>query len=74
LLQSKVKGRRALFVAAGMKPVVEKIENLQYLSELIVRNRLKTIIDREYSMNDIAEAHRYVEAGHKQGNVVMKIC
>jgi len=74
LFQSKIKGRRALFVAAGMKPVVEKIENLKNLSNLIISNQLITIIDREYSMNDIAEAHRYVETGHKKGNVIIKIC
>lgn len=74
LFQSKAKGKRALFVAAGMKSVIHKIENLQYLSELIINNQLKTIIDREYSMNDIGEAHKYVETGHKKGNVVIKIC
>jgi len=74
LFQSKAKGKRALFVAAGMKSVIHKIENLHYLSELIINNQLKTIIDREYSMNDIEEAHKYVETGHKKGNVVIKIC
>ena len=74
LFQSKAKGKRALFVAAGMKSVIHKIENFKYLSELIINNQLKTIIDREYSMNDIGEAHKYVETGHKKGNVVIKIC
>ena len=74
LFQSREKGKRSFFVAAGMKPVNEKIKNLQYISELIKNNKLKTIIDRRYSMDDIAEAHKYVETGHKKGNVVLKIC
>jgi len=74
LLQSKEEGKRAFFVAAGLKPANEKIKNLQYISELIKNDKLKTIIDRKYSMDDITEAHRYVETGHKKGNLVIKIC
>jgi NADPH:quinone reductase-like Zn-dependent oxidoreductase len=74
IFQSKDKGKRAFFVAAGMKPATDKIKNLKYLSELIGNYKLKTIISNRYSMNDIAEAHRYVETGHKKGNVIIKIC
>jgi NADPH:quinone reductase-like Zn-dependent oxidoreductase len=74
LFQSKEKGKRAFFVAAGMRPVNEKIKNLQYLSELIKDKKLKTIIDKRYSLDDIADAHRYVESGHKKGNVIITIC
>lgn len=74
LFQSKDKGKRALFVAAGLRPVNEKINNLHYLSELLKDKKIKTIIDRRYSLNDIVEAHRYVETGHKRGNVILSIC
>ncbi|MCD4761264.1 zinc-binding dehydrogenase [bacterium] len=50
-----------------------KIENLQYLSELIKDKKLKTIVDKRYSLDDIADAHRYVESGHKKGNVIITI-
>jgi NADPH:quinone reductase-like Zn-dependent oxidoreductase len=73
LFQSKDKGKRALFEAAGIRPENEKIDNLHYLSVLLKDNRINTIIDRRYSLNDIAEAHRYVETGHKKGNVIIKL-
>ncbi len=48
-------------------------EDLVLLGELATKGEIRPVIDRTYALDDIVDAHRYVDNGHKRGNVVVTV-
>ncbi|HEX9837976.1 MAG TPA: zinc-binding dehydrogenase, partial [Anaerolineales bacterium] len=70
---SKALTPNGIYVTIARLDSKESMENLVFIKELIEAGKIKVVIDRCYPLEHIVEVHRYVDAGHKQGNVVITV-
>lgn len=70
---SKVLAPNGNFVTMAKLDTKESMENLVFIKELIEAGEIKAFIDRCYPLEEMVEAHRYVDSGRKKGNVVITV-
>lgn len=68
-----LKPRGKFFSVEGLDIASESTEYLNFLRQLFENKKYKAIIDKVYPMDEVVEAHKFVDTGRKKGNVVLKI-
>lgn len=65
--------KKARFAATGLRKPSEKIKDLELICALTEAGKLKAVIGKAYALEQMADAHRLVETGHKRGSVVVAV-
>ncbi len=65
-------GESGVFLSSW-SPTKESNEDLNHLKQLVEAGKVRPIIDRTYPLEEVVEAHRYVDLGHKKGNVIIAV-
>ncbi len=65
--------KKLKFAATGLRKLDLRLRDLKVIQRMLATNKLKTVIDKVYSLDQIQDAHSYVDSGRKKGNVIIKV-
>ena len=71
MIRTSITGGKKVVFGGGT--ACETRENMIFLSELVEAKKLRPVLDRSFPLEQIADAHRYVESGHKKGNIAITV-
>jgi NADPH:quinone reductase-like Zn-dependent oxidoreductase len=70
---SKVLASNGTFVSMAKLDTKESMDNLIFIKELIEKGEINAVIDRCYPLENMVEAHRYMDTGRKKGNIIITV-
>jgi NADPH:quinone reductase-like Zn-dependent oxidoreductase len=70
---SKVLASNGTYITMARLSTKESMDNLIFIKELIESGQINAVIDRCYPLESMVDAHRYIDAGHKKGNVIISV-
>jgi NADPH:quinone reductase-like Zn-dependent oxidoreductase len=73
MLTKRKPARRGKLATTGLRPVTAKLQDLEMLVQLVEAGTVRAVTDRRFRFSQVADAHRYVEAGRKAGDVVVEM-
>lgn len=73
MLTRRKPGKRGRLATTGLRPVADKLRDMQVMAELVDAGALRAVVDRRFALAQVAEAHRHVETERKAGDVVVEL-
>ena len=65
--------KKLKFAATGIRSLELRMRDLKIIRDMLASGNLTTVIDRVFKLEQIEEAHTYVDKGHKRGNVILSL-
>lgn len=73
LFTSRSRGQKAVLMLTGLRPIKQRAKDLRYLCDLAADGGISPVIDSRMPLDEIVQAHRLVDSGHKRGSLILEM-